>query len=153
MANKDYALELAGILHKLKDLKIDFAQISYNGGGDSGAIENMGFYSLAEMKADSTNVDDLWTHDDWDVWPDGQSPVDPDKTLTDKLEDWATETILNNIEDWWNNEGGYGVLTIDVNNAKWIVANNCYRQETDKYSHKGSCKDASSKMQSTSLYY
>jgi hypothetical protein len=151
MRDKDYALELAALLHKLKDLKIDFVQIAYNGGGDSGAIENIGFYSLPEMKINSVNVDEFWTHDDWDVYPEGQSSADPDKTLTDKLEDWATSTVLNNIEDWWNNDGGYGILTINVNKAQWTVANNCYRQETDKYSHEGSCQEASEK-QATSYY-
>ena len=31
------------------------------------------------------------------------------------LEEFATDNILDDIEDWWNNEGGYGNLCILVN--------------------------------------
>ena len=44
---------------------------------------------------------------------------------------------LNNIEDWWNNEGGYGALVIEIPSLKFRNMNIIEYRETETYNHEG----------------
>ena len=54
------------------------------------------------------------------------------------IEDFAQDQILNGIEDWWNDEGGYGDLSICVPSGKYYVNNHIRITETENYTHEGS---------------
>ena len=47
------------------------------------------------------------------------------------------QSILNDIEDWWNNEGGHGVMSIMVPSGKYKINNTIYITETEDYFHEG----------------
>jgi hypothetical protein len=57
--------------------------------------------------------------------------------LNSDISDFAEETILNDIEDWWNNDGGYGTLAIMVPSGKYRVQNTIYITNTEDYFHEG----------------
>jgi hypothetical protein len=122
--------ELTGLLLKLADLGITGVKVNYNGGGDSGAIERIGY-----TKSNCTTPEDV--NDEIDVWDDGMSLYKLDSSAYSLIEDFAQEKILDDIEDWWNNEGGFGDLCICVPSGKYIVNNHINIIETEDYFHDG----------------
>tara|TARA_R100000995_G_C3484124_1_gene126032 strand:- start:1753 stop:2166 length:414 start_codon:yes stop_codon:yes gene_type:complete len=94
-------------LRKLKDQNVSKVEISYSGGGDDGCID----------------IYEAWTVDVY-----GKEKYDKDIDLTsfsDAFDDYIYELLSDTIEwDWVNNEGGYGMLEIDVENGKATIHHN-----------------------------
>ncbi len=44
---------------------------------------------------------------------------------------------LNNIEDWWNNDGGYGCLVIEIPSMKFKNMNIIEYRESETFNHEG----------------
>ena len=126
-------LELTSLLFQLADLGITGIKVKYDGAGDSGAIEWIGYTTKpCETPED---VDD--NVDDWAVeW--NLAKFDQDAYTA--IESFAYD-ILNNIEDWWNNEGGFGDLCICVPSGKYVINNHVRITETEDYFHDGSLLD------------
>jgi hypothetical protein len=119
--------ELMQTLIQLADLGVTGIRINYEGGGDSGCIEDMMYtdkegVSLIEVQNlswDSKNLRNL------------------SNELANNIENFTTDTILDTIEDWWNNEGGSGTLSILVPSGEYNVENNIRRVEYDEFFHEG----------------
>jgi hypothetical protein len=63
---------------------------------------------------------------------------DLDSGVYSDIEDFANDKILGDIEDWWNNDGGYGILSILVPSGKYKIENTIYITNTEDYVHEGS---------------
>ena len=124
-------LELTSLLFKLADLGITGIKVHYDGGGDSGAIEQIAY--TTKVLATPEDVDD-----EIDVWENKMSLAALDSALYALVEEFADNTILNDIEDWWNNEGGFGDLCICVPSGKYIINNSVRITETEDFFHNGS---------------
>jgi hypothetical protein len=122
--------ELTGLLLKLADMGITGIKVHYNGGGDSGAIERIGY-----TKSNCTTPEEV--DDEIDVWDDDISLYKLDLGVYSLIENFAQDKILDDIEDWWNNEGGFGDLCICVPSGKYIVNNHINIVETEDYFHDG----------------
>ncbi len=96
-------VEMTSFLIRLADLGITGIKVRYDGGGDSGSIEWMGF--TKEQCESPEDVND--NIDDWENDAYLAKVVESDDYRL--VEDFAYK-ILNDIEDWWNNEGGFGRL-------------------------------------------
>jgi hypothetical protein len=123
--------EMTGLLFKLADLGVTGVKVHYDGGGDSGAIEWIGY---TKEKCDTPED----VNDYIDSWDNYSTLTELDSSAYSLIEDFAQETILNDIEDWWNNEGGYGNLSICVPSGKYMVNNSIRIIETENYTHEGS---------------
>ena len=123
-------LELTSLLFKLADLGITGIKVNYNGGGDSGAIERIGY-----TKSNCTTPEEV--DDEIDVWDDGMNLATLDLGAYRLIENFAQEKILDDIEDWWNDEGGFGDLCICVPSGKYIINNHINITETEDYFHDG----------------
>ena len=119
--------ELTQTLIQLADLGVTGIRINYEGGGDSGCIEDI-FYtdkegvSLGEVQNlpwDSKNLKAL------------------NNELAINIENFATDKILDDIEDWWNNEGGSGILSILVPSGEYHVENNIRTVDYNEFIHEG----------------
>jgi hypothetical protein len=123
-------LEITGLLLKLADLGITGIKVHYDGGGDSGCIDWIG-YTIKKCN-DPEDVNDniyVWDHD-----------VDLAKLNSEAcslIENFANEKILDELEDWWNNEGGFGDLCICIPSGKYFVSNHVRVTETEDYFHEG----------------
>jgi hypothetical protein len=124
-------LELTSLLFKLADLGITGIKVHYDGGGDSGAIEQIAY--TTEKCDTPRDVDD-----EIDVWDNDMSLAALDSGLYALVEEFAQDQILNDIEDWWNNEGGFGDLCICVPSGKYIINNSVRITETEDFFHNGS---------------
>jgi len=121
---------MTGLLLQLADLGVTGIKIIYSGGGDSGAIDEI-IYTTEKV----TNFEDL---DDLDQYSENVLNLrDLSTSLYSDIEDFATSKLLDNIEDWWNNEGGYGTVLIAIPSGNYKINNNIYFTETETYNHNG----------------
>ena len=127
-------IEMTSLLFKLADIGITGIKVQYDGGGDDGAIEWIGY-------TNDPCVDTADVFDNIDAWENDN--VLKDKELYDLIEDFAQSKILNNLEDWWNNEGGFGNLCILVPSGDYSINNHIRVIETVDYHHKGNLIDKS----------
>jgi len=127
-------LELTSLLFRLADLGITGVKVKYDGGGDSGAIEWIGY-----TKQPCETPEDV--NDNIEDWEDGSKLLNIDHDLFMELETFAENKLLDDIEDWWNNEGGWGDLCISVPSGKYIINNNIRITDHESYFHDGSILD------------
>lgn len=127
-------LELTSLLFQLADHGVTGIKVKYDGGGDSGAIEWIGYTTKpCETPED---VDDRV-----EDWADDSRLSNLGSDVYSQVEDFAQSKILDDIEDWWNNEGGWGDLCICVPSGKYIINNHIRITESEDYFHDGSLLD------------
>ena len=122
--------DMTGLLLQLADLGVTGIKIIYSGGGDSGAIDDI-IYTTEKV----TNFEDLEILD-----PYSENVLnlrDLSTSLYSDIEDFATSQLLDNIEDWWNNEGGYGTVLIAIPSGNYKINNNIYISNTEEFTHNG----------------
>ena len=103
------------ILFKLKDLNVKKIDFEFSGGGDDGAIDEITYYDHADIGMFRGFI----TNEEESI-----------------LEDHVHE-LLTKISDWWNNDGGYGVLTLTVNDGSYIINNNLEQKTYDTENWEG----------------
>ena len=135
--NMDNETSLTVIMLELAEANITGLQIVYEGSGDSGAIENILFTKEPLETPDdiSNHIDDRWglKHGL------SESGIEMTKitSLVTNIEDLITSVLLNEIEDWWNNDGGYGVVNMLVPSGQYKIENSVRFMETYDYEHEG----------------
>ena len=127
-------LELTSLLFQLADHNVTGIKVKYDGGGDSGAIEWIGYTTeKCETPEDvNDNVED-WEND----WLLHNISQDAHKAI----EEFAENKLLHDIEDWWNNEGGWGDLCICIPSGKYIINNHVRVTDHEDFFHDGSLLD------------
>jgi hypothetical protein len=84
------SLKTATLFAALKDAGVTSVDIRYDGGGDSGQVEDVEFYG---DNLDSSALNDMFEGD---------------------LQDLAYHILEDHYNyDWYNNDGGYGEIRID----------------------------------------
>jgi len=85
------SLKTATLFAALKDAGVTSVEIRYDGGGDSGQVEDVEFEGT---NGDNTALNDKFEGD---------------------LQDLATHILEQHYDyDWYNNDGGYGNIRIDL---------------------------------------
>lgn len=103
------------VILELKDLGVDKVEVNYSGSGDSGDIDTITYYNKAgEVVEIEGEYEEVYN----------------------KLQDYAL-ILLEKIEDWWNNDGGYGVLNMFISENTYSIENHIYITETEDYHHEG----------------
>jgi hypothetical protein len=121
--------ELTTLLYQLHDIGVTGIKVRYDGGGDSGSIEWIGFTRQACETPEDVN-------DNIGDWENDANIDNLDTAFSNKIEDFAYK-ILDEIEDWWNNEGGFGTFCFMVPSGKYIINNSVRITETEDYFHDG----------------
>ena len=122
--------DMTGLLLQLADLGVTGIKIIYSGGGDSGAIDEI-IYTTEEV----TNLEDLENLDQYSE--NVLNLRDLSTSLYSDLEDFASSKLLDEIEDWWNNEGGHGTVLIAIPSGDYNINNHIYISNTKEYNHDG----------------
>ena len=130
---------MTSLLIQLADLGVTGIQIHYEGGGDSGCIDEVLYTTdkLPESLEDA--FDKIRCLNTWDE--ESKYLRNLDSGLSSDIESFAEEKILDSIEDWWNNEGGYGTMCILVPSGKYDVMNNVRITEIETFEHVGNLID------------
>jgi hypothetical protein len=91
-------LEEAAFVSSLKNMGITELVGEYDGSGDSGSIET------------------IYCEDE-----DGNT-ISIESDVESKVEEMLYEVLSNNYDyDWYNNEGGYGTVRINIEDKTWKV--------------------------------
>jgi len=123
--------EMTGLLLKLADLGVTGIKIFYSGSGDSGDIDDVVYTTTKEVSFyDIMNLSNYGQEDTLYL-------ATLDGELRDDLIDFANEKILNDLEDWWNNDGGYGVMIIKIPSGQYEINNTIYVTDTEEFEHEG----------------
>jgi hypothetical protein len=130
---------MTSLLIQLADLGVTGIQIYYEGSGDSGCIDEVLYTTdkLPESLEDA--FDKIRSLNTWDE--ESKYLRNLDSGLSSDIESFAEEKILDSIEDWWNNEGGYGTMCILVPSGKYDVMNNIRITEIETFEHVGNLID------------
>jgi len=81
-------------LQKLRDHNVARLEVIYSGGGDDGMIDEIDAYDINDKRIEGLSIND-------------------------DLENFFYSYICENVEwDWINNEGGWGVLVINIVNGE-----------------------------------
>jgi hypothetical protein len=135
-SNSMNEINMMATLVKLADLGVTGIKVQYEGSGDSGAIENV-VYTTEKMDEDEEAAfDDI---NDIEVW--GQDVLhlqELDSGLSSDIANFVEEQLLNDIEDWWNDEGGYGSVCILIPSGKYKIYNDIRITQIESYFHEGS---------------
>ena len=122
-----------GILLKLKDYGVKYVWCYYSGSGDSGGIDNYSFFGEgADINFDIDNS--CFTIPD--PFHSERLVLDNESALWNLVEDKFYET-LQHVEDWYNNDGGYGEILLSVDTGEYIIDNNCYVVNSENFMHTG----------------
>ena len=124
--------EIMSVMYQFHDLGITGINVSYEGGGDDGYVDHISTTTKKLLKDDNESAFEEILQCDRDV-----QLKTKHAELFNKLEEFATDKVLNNIEDWWNNEGGYGNLCIMVPSGQYKVYNHIRVTEMEDFYHEG----------------
>lgn len=124
------------LLFKLKDLGIAYIQASYEGAGDSGAIEEILYIDNKKAIEEDLDFDEL-SADNYISDRDCGIDFKIDSSLDSLIED-LVYALLENVEDWYNNDGGFGTVNINISTGEYSINNNVRYTETHSYDHSGS---------------
>ena len=130
---------MTSLLIQLADLGVTGIQIYYEGSGDSGCIDQV-LYTTDKLPENLEDAfDKIRCLNSWDE--DAKYLRNLDSGLSSDIESFAEEKILDSIEDWWNNDGGYGTMCILVPSGKYDVMNNIRITEVETFEHVGNLID------------
>ena len=132
---------MTSLLIQLADLGVTGIKIIYEGSGDSGCIDDV-LYTVDKLSENEEDAfDAVKSLEPWDT---GVKHLDVlHSGLCSDIQNFAEEKILNDLEDWWNNEGGYGTMCILVPSGKYQLENNIRITEVETFEHDGSLIDKS----------
>ena len=122
--------EMTGLLLQLADLGVTGLKIFSSGSGDSGDIDDIVYTTTKDVTFDDINYLSSYGEDLLNLQT-------LDDELSDKIRDFASEKILNDLEDWWNNDGGYGTMLIKIPSGQYEISNIIYVTDTEEFQHDG----------------
>ena len=100
--------QILPILVKLKDKGINKIEITFSGSGDSGDIDDIIYYDInGKYYYSSQMIDDSYINDQ------------EYSLLQNDCYDFIDDAIEG--ADWYNNDGGYGRVTINLDDKTWRV--------------------------------
>ena len=124
--------EIMSIMYQFHDLGVTGINIYYEGGGDDGYIDDI---SITTKKLPNNDNEDAF-EEILQCVSDVQLK-EKHTELFNKLEEFATERVLDDIEDWWNNDGGYGNLCILIPSGAYKVYNSIRYTDIELFHHEG----------------
>lgn len=141
-------IEKSILAFKLLNKNVRFININYHGGGDDGSIENIVALTLEQalevmewVKLPENYLSQLKIPHYYNGEAIGKlsdlSQVELDRDIEKIIEEISYE-YLNNIEDWYNNDGGHGDIVVDIKTDDYHIHNNVYYRQSESYEHTGS---------------
>lgn len=114
LAPRCYRENLRRVLPLLQEPGIREVIVSFDGSGDSGSIWDVRFEPAWEGEEPIVSILKVASRQDPDSRRWIESPVIEEVPLKEAISTLAYDYLEETDVDWYNNEGGYGDLTIDV---------------------------------------
>lgn len=113
--------DLLVFITQARDLGVKLIRIDYSGSGDSGCIEDITYYDHMYKSGMRFSREEM----------------DINLLNEEVFKEYCSEKLLQNIEDWYNNEGGYGHILFNVDDFSYTIENNQYEQVVHTFNHEG----------------
>ena len=111
-------LNVKGMFIALEHLGVYHIDINSSGGGDSGAIDDVKFYDKNKDK------------------------VEIDPSINEMVNDLGYHILSNHYNfDWYNNEGGFGTVEINIPDQDWTIDGYINIQTSEEAFQSGSLID------------
>lgn len=106
-----YLENLQRLLPVLRDLEVKKVDVYFDGAGDSGAIDSVDFDrdNVAQTQVEIESAETRHVDSEW-----RQTRVVKQCTLYKAIEELTDDYLEATGVDWYNNDGGYGELNLDV---------------------------------------
>jgi hypothetical protein len=118
------------IMSRLTEHGIKALKITYDGSGDSGSIDNI-CYTTKECKTQEDVDDNI--PDSWDK----ECHISHiNSELASTLEDLFYD-LLATVEDWYNNDGGFGIIYLFCLTGEYLIVNNIRETVYETFEHQG----------------
>jgi hypothetical protein len=129
-------LEMTGLLLELANEGITGIKVHYAGSGDSGSIEEI-VYTTEKLNSEDeehafTEIGNMYLYGE-----NTDSLEVLNSSLYARLQDFLYQNVLNDIEDWYNNDGGDGYVYIMIPSGKYKIENTVYYTSSETYIHEG----------------
>ena len=112
-----YHRNFPNMLAVLRAYLVEEVEITFDGSGDSGCIDNIQFNPQPPITERGSDWTDFTYHAN-QLFITADDASREDRVCTGSLEDALDEIAMEYIQetnvDWYNGDGGYGTLTIDV---------------------------------------
>jgi len=104
------SVKLSSLISRLRDEGVIQVEIRYDGSGDSGSVEDIELVTGNHDRENQKRLDDMFD---------------------EELRDFAYHVLEHHYDwDWYNNEGGYGSVDINVETSE-ISINGYVREVVD----------------------
>jgi len=129
----------AQLVERMKSLGVERVEVDYDGSGDSGDIQGVSALKNADkgetiaLAGQSIVVERLESVYDHEAKEYKRVPNQVTIGLEGALGDFATDFLSYLGIDWYNNEGGYGTVVLNVEDGE-VKAEHYYRIESSEYS-------------------
>lgn len=107
--------DLKNICNMLYELGVTHVRFSYNGEGDSGSIEDTSFNT-----ANGAEYNEVILNKD---------------AVTEQLNDFLTDSLSDEVGDWYNNDGAYGEAILGTKTQTLQITNNQRITDTEVSTH------------------
>jgi hypothetical protein len=127
------------LLTRLKMLGVRHIEVTFQGGGDSGEIENAYAQDINKNQIDIKEEKMVWptkeSYEENNEWH--QRVVDKEWLIEDILKDITERWLQDTDHDWYNNDGGQGEMLIDFNTSppEFYLNVGINYNKTDDYSY------------------
>lgn len=126
---------VANLFAHLKLLNVHSFEIEFDGSGDDGQIDEITFYdsgnNIIQIPEDSIS----WVYTDYGMG--NGEPKETQVTLLKACADLGYDMLNESGHDWYNNEGGYGKIDIQIEDSdgkpKVDMDMNIRIMDTDNY--------------------
>ncbi len=108
------------LLVTLADKGIKHVICQYSGSGDSGQIDDVWYLRHTDNEDDMQSRTDIGLTEDFET------------ALEKKF-----YRLLEDIEDWYNNDGGYGKIHLNIPNGDYTIENHVYEMIEERFDHEG----------------
>ena len=123
--------EITLLMLQLADMGVTAIKLYYDGYGESIAINEIVYstekYETAEDAMDNM---DMWTGT-------AKNLAELNSDFYTLISEFVDSKFLDDIENWWEDEGGFGYMVIMVPSGKYIIKNNIRIIKTEEYFHDG----------------
>lgn len=137
-------LEMTGLLIELANDGITGIKVHYAGSGDSGAIEEIAYTKeKLSTEYDEDAFSEIANLHLYGVELNSLELLN--SSLYSRMQDYLYNHLLNDIEDWYNNDGGDGYVYIIVPSGRYKIENTVYFTSSETYVHGGGLIDKSLK--------
>ena len=99
-----YKSAFTDVLFNIAAQGFEYIKVSYSGSGDDGCIDDVELIPTGCISIEDNEV----------LWKENKKVEhsEPNEELNDIIRNKSYDHVLNDAEDWWNNEGGGGTLYI-----------------------------------------